>query len=76
MPGGSECTSHLDKPEKEDPHGESMRHPLIMAFAVSRDLRKHRQRKTSPDILVLRNALEDLPLRVEGRGGTHHIPDD
>lgn len=56
-------------------HEESLRDPLIVVFAVSRDLQKHHQWKTSPNTLVLSGASKALPLRVEGRGGTHHILD-
>ena len=56
-------------------HEKCLRDPLIVVFAVSRDLQKHHQWKTSPNTLVLSDASKALPLRVEGRGGTHHILD-
>lgn len=59
--------------EMRRPQGESFRYPLTVVSAVSRDLRKHCQGEINPKDLVPSNTLERLPLRMDGRGGTHHV---
>lgn len=59
--------------EMRRPQGETFRSPPTVVSAAGKDLRKHCLEKINCDGLGSSDTLERLPLRMDGRGGTHHV---
>ena len=72
--GGFECTLHFDEPEKEDSMRRAWETHLLWSL-LSVETFKNTINERQALTLVLSDASKALPLRVEGRGGTHHILD-